>query len=148
MNKLPPNKSFIIVADADVIVAQAIATDANHELMVALGQKLHEQGAHILFPATAIAEAITTLQRKFSNPHLAASTLDLFMDTSIDIETIDQEIIKEARLLFDPSTSKKNTLFDCIVATVAKLHSADAIFSLDDWYRKLGFTLVSQLYAK
>ncbi len=141
-------QSLIVVADADSIVAQAVASDSNHKLTLDLAQKLAEQGAHLLFPATAIAEAITTLQRKFSDPQLAAMTLELFADVSISIENIDQEVIREAKKLFDPNASKKNTFFDCIVAAVAEKHHADAIFSLDDWYRKLGFKLASELYTK
>ena len=144
MNKQP----LIIVADADAIVAQAIATDSNHQLTLSLAQKLADEGAYLLFPTTAIAEAITTLQRKFSDPKLAAATLELLTDASIFIENVDQTVVQEAKKLFDPKASKKNTLFDCIVATIAKKHSADAIFSLDDWYRKLGFKLVSELYTK
>ena len=141
------NKSLIIIADADAIIAQAVATDSNHDLTLQLAQKLSESGAHILFPSTAIAEAITTLQRKFSDPNLAAATLELLTNSNIAIEDVDQEIIKGAKKLFDPNASKKKTLFDCIVAAVAKKHNADAIFSLDDWYEKLGFTLVSKLYS-
>lgn len=139
------NKPLIIVADADSIVAQAIASDSNHQLTSRLAQKLADEGAHILFPSTAIAEAITTLQRKFSDPQLAAATLELFTEAGISIENVDQEIVAEAKKLFDPSASKKNTIFDCIVATIAKKHRADAIFSFDGWYKKLGFKLVSEL---
>lgn len=139
------NKSLIVIADADCIIAQAFADDANHKKTVDLVQKLDKHNAHMIFPSTAIAEVITTLQRKFSNPQLAASTLELFTDSSIDIDKVDQEIIIEAKLLFDPHKSKHNTLFDCIVAVVAKKHNADAIFSFDDWYTKLGFKLVSDL---
>ena len=140
------SKPKVVIADADCIVAQAFVDDANHQVTIALVQKLDENRDHIIFPSTAIAEAITTLQRKFSNPQLAASTLELFTDTSIDIANIDQEIIREAKKLFNPKSSKHNTLFDCIVAIVAKKHSADAIFSFDDWYSKLGFKLVSDLF--
>ena len=139
------NKSLIIVADADAIVAQAIASDSNHNLTLNLGQKLENSRAHVIFPATAITEAITTLQRKFSDPYLAAATLEVFTDSDIVIENVDQEIIREAKKLFDPNASKKNTLFDCVVATMAKIHHADAIFSFDEWYTKLGFKLVSDL---
>ncbi len=142
------NQPLIIIADADSIVAQAISSDSNHALTVNLGQRLADEGAHVIFPATAIAEAITTLQRKFSDPHLAATTLELFTGPGIEIENIDQNILQEAKKLFDPNATKKNTLFDCIVATVAKKYSATAIFSLDDWYSKLGFKLVSELYPK
>jgi len=140
------SNSLIIVADADAIVAQAIASDSNHKLTLSLGKKLAGLGAHVIFPATAITEAVTALQRKFSDPRLAASTLEVFTDSDIVIENVDQEIIREAKKLFDPNASKKNTLFDCIVATISKMHRADAIFSFDDWYTKLGFKLVSDLF--
>ncbi len=138
-------KSLLVIADADCIVAQSFAEDSHHETILDLVQKLDRLGGHILFPSTAIAEAITTLQRKFSNPQLAASTLELFTDPSIDIESVDQETLREASKLFDPSSSKHNTLFDCIVATVAKKYNADAILSFDDWYPKLGFKLAIDL---
>lgn len=140
------NKPLIVIADADSIVAQAYADDSNHNLVLGLAQKLHDKRARILFPATAIAEAVTTLQRKFSDPYLAASTLDIFTAPSISIEKIDEEIIRGAKNLFDPSKSKQNTFFDCIVAFEAKKYNADAVFSLDDWYPKLGFKLVSDLF--
>ena len=136
---------MIIIADADAIVAQAYADDASHKQVLLLSQMLEELGAHIIFPSTAISEAVTTLQRKFSDPYLAASTLNLLTEPSIDIENIDEGIIREAKKLFNPNASKHNTFFDCIVATVAKKHHADAIFSFDDWYSKLGFKLVSNL---
>ncbi len=139
------NKQLLVVADADCIVAQSFADDTHHKATLALVQKLDKVGGHILFPSTAIAEAITTLQRKFSNPRLAASALELFTDPSIDIENVDREIILEAKKLFNPNTSKHNTLFDCIVATVAKKHNADAILSFDNWYPKLGFKLANDL---
>lgn len=137
---------MIVIADADCIVAQSFADDVHHKVTLALVKKLDKIGAHLLFPSTAIAEAVTTLQRKFSNPELAASTLELFTDPSIDIEDVNQKTIREARKLFNPKSSKHNTVFDCIVATIAKNTNADAIFSFDDWYTKLGFKLVPDLF--
>jgi len=128
--------NLIVIADADFIVSQAIAEDSNHLLAL---------GTQTIFPSTAITEAVTALQRKFSNPHLATRTLNLFSAPGINIESIDAEIIQEASKLFNPASSKHNTFFDCIVATVAKKHNADAIFSFDVWYTKLGFKLVSEL---
>lgn len=136
---------MIVVADADCIVAQAYADDKHHKITLALVKKMDRMRVHLIFPSTAIAEAVTTLQRKFSNPQLAASTLELFTNPSIDIENVNREIIREAGRLFDPKSSKHNTIFDCIVATVAKNTNADAIFSFDEWYTKLGFKLASEL---
>lgn len=140
------NKQLVVIADADAIVAQAFAEDINHSLTLSLGKQLRKQQAHIIFPSTAVAEAVTTLQRKFSNPGLAAATLDLFMESNIVVDSVDHEDIREARKLFDPKGSKKNTIFDCLVATLVKKHKADAIFSFDNWYKKSGFKLVADLF--
>lgn len=140
------NKLLIVVADADFIVSQAVAEDSNHLLALELAQKIDEKGTQTIFPSTAIAEAAAALQRKFSNPHLAARTLDLFSAPGVNIESVDMEIIQKASKLFNPTSSKHNTIFDCIVATIAKKHNADAIFSFDSWYSKLGFKLVSDLF--
>jgi len=140
------NKQLLLIADADVIIAQAYADDALHDRTVRLGQILSEKGAHMLFPVTAIAEAVTTMQRKLSDPQLAATTLELFTGEGALIEQVDQEVIRKAKKLFDPKSSKQNTLFDCIVASLAKKHNADGIFSFDEWYNKLGFTLAKDLF--
>lgn len=39
----------------------------------------------------------------------------------------------QALLLYNPHGSKQNTLFDAVVATIAKELNADAIFSFDEW---------------
>lgn len=140
------SKPQVVVADTDVIIAQTFLEDAHHRKAQILGRKLVETGALIIFPATCVVEAATTLQRKYSNPHLAAAVLETFSDPKMTVINIDQTILKEAREFFDPKSSKHNTVFDCIVAIVAKKHSADAIFSFDDWYTKLGFKLVSDLF--
>ena len=49
---------------------------------------------------------------------------------------------------FNPKMSKKNTLFDCVVAAVAKKYKVDAIFSFDDFYKKSGFTLTEDYFKE
>lgn len=139
-------KQLIIIADTDAIIAQISPEDLHHKQVESLAKLLTKLQALIIFPATTVAEAATTLQRKYSNPLLAAAVLDTFADPKMIVENVDQEIIREAKKLFDPDTSKHNTFFDCIVAAVAKKHHADAIFSFDGWYTKLGFKLVSDLF--
>jgi predicted nucleic acid-binding protein len=61
------------------------------------------------------------------------------------IEPVDQTTIDDAATIFKPHGSKQNTLFDAIVATIAKKHRARAVFSFDEWYTKVGFELVSNI---
>ena len=53
--------------------------------------------------------------------------------------------MKRAAEIFDQTISKKNTLFDAIVAATAESLKAEAIFSFNSWYPKLGFKLVLEM---
>ena len=64
-----------------------------------------------------------------------------------NVQAVDYAILTEAADLFHPNGSKKNTLFDAVVAAIAKRFNADAIFSFDEWYRKMGLTLTDDLIA-
>jgi predicted nucleic acid-binding protein len=66
-----------IIVDADGLIALFSKNDAHAEKAIALLQKLVQEEAKILYPATAIAEATTTLQRKLNKPHLAAQISEL-----------------------------------------------------------------------
>lgn len=66
-------------------------------------------------------------------------------DPSIQVVEVNQQMLTTALKYFSPSASKKNTLFDCIVAAVVEEHQADAIFSFDKFYKKEGFKLASEL---
>lgn len=57
----------------------------------------------------------------------------------------DTGMLNEALKVFDPKGSKKKTIFDAMVVSCAKKLNTNVIFSTDDWYSKLGFTLAINL---
>ena len=135
-----------IIFDADGLIALFSKGDAHAEKAIALLQKLVQEEAKILYPATAIAEATTTLQRKLNKPHLAAQIAELIKENKFPIEPVNEDTLNTAVQYFKPvESSKHNTLFDALVAAIAKENNADAIFSFDVWYQKQGFTLVTSL---
>lgn len=136
-----------VVGDSDVLIALYLETDKNYSRAVEISEFLYNKDIHIVFPNTTIAEAVTTFHRKFSNPKLAASLIDHYREGRFNIEYIDEKIMMKATQLYNPKGSKQNTFFDAIVAAVAKKLNADAIFSFDDWYTKLGFKLASKLLS-
>ncbi|OGE71476.1 hypothetical protein A3H40_03035 [Candidatus Daviesbacteria bacterium RIFCSPLOWO2_02_FULL_38_15] len=81
-----------------------------------------------------------------NKPELAAKTIERITDGKLSIENVDIDMLKEALKLFDPRSSKKNTLFDALVVATAKKLGTTVIFSTDDWYSKLGFTLAVDLF--
>ena len=99
----------------------------------------------MLFPTTAICEAVTVLRGKLNRPEDASRIVQKFQSGDFPIQAVDHQILTDAAALFHPLASKKNTLFDAVVAALAKKLHADAIFSFDGWYGKIGLSLASDL---
>jgi len=141
------NKQPLVIVDADAIIALSSTSDANYEKAKHVLQFLSSSKTATLFPTTAICEAVTVLRGRLNKPDDASRIIKKLQNGDFPIQAVDQEILMEAARLFNPLASKKNTLFDAVVATLAKRHKADAIFSFDGWYRKIGLTLASDLIA-
>lgn len=136
----------VIVVDTDAIIALFHKEDLHAKKAMYLLEQLQKTEAKLLYPMTTIVEATTTFQRKLSQPSLTAQLIALIKSSQLMIEPVDANLLQEAIQLFRPEGSKQNTLFDAIVAATAKVHNADAIFSFDAWYKKLGFILVEDLF--
>jgi hypothetical protein len=85
--------------------------------------------------------------KKNTSPGDAKRILTKFQSCNFPVRAVYHAILTEAGELFIPNGSKKNTLFDAVVAAIAKRLNADAIFSFDEWYRKIGLTLTFDLIA-
>lgn len=131
----------VIVVDADAIIAQANPNDANHTKSLFIGGNLSHLQARFIYPASAVAEAVTVLQGRLDNGIAAQALAVSFTNIHMQIAEINQAIIAVALGYFSSSMSKKNTFFDCIVAAVAQKYRADAIFSYDRFYSKKGFAV-------
>ncbi|MBI2599658.1 PIN domain-containing protein [Candidatus Daviesbacteria bacterium] len=134
--------SKIVVADADALIALSLEQDPHHNKAVAINRKLMKQETVIIFPVTVFPEVVTTLKRAFNQPKKAHFINKQYLEGNFQVEYINEEIMKKAAEIFDKKAiSKQNTLFDAIVAATAEKLEADTIFSFDNWYSKLGFTL-------
>jgi len=136
----------LVVVDADAIVAQAYDEDVNHKKAVEIARNLVDIKAQVIYPITAITEAVTVIQRVLSSGDMARSVAAAFTEAGVEIVEVSRDIYAQAvNKYFDKDMSKKNTLFDCIVAAVAEEYKAGAIFSFDKFYKKRGFKLISDL---
>lgn len=134
-----------VVVDADAIIAQVDPNDAHHKTATEISETLVNMNAQVVYPATAIAEANAYMQRVLNSTASAYGTAVIFTNPDVQVANINQETIRSAVKYFSPTTSKKNTLFDCIVAAVAEEYEADAIFSFDHFYKSKGFKLVKDI---
>lgn len=134
-----------VIGDADAIVAQANPQDSNHNKAVKIAQELINSQVNVIYPVTAVVEAVTHIQRALSSGATAYGTAQLMSEPTTQIIEVNKQTLVNALKYFNPKTSKKNTLFDCIVAVVAEDHKADAIFSFDKFYKNKGFKLATEL---
>lgn len=138
-----------IIGDADSLIALVNKEDSNHKKAIEIVHKLAKGGYTIIYPNTAILEAMTALKRKLSMDNKAQLIAKQFLDGDLNILWVDEGISKEAiRVLTANSKSKQNTVFDCVIVACARKIVADGIFSFDRWYLKLGFTLAEKLVVE
>lgn len=134
-----------VIVDADAIIAQVNQNDRHHKNAMSISKSLSANGAQVIYPATAVAESNAFIQRALSSTATAYHTAKIFTDPSVEVIEVNQSILNEAMNYFSPKTSKKNTLFDCIIAATAKKYKADAIFSFDKFYKSKGFKLIEEI---
>lgn len=135
----------IVVSDADALIALVHDQDVNHDKALALSTQFIERGITIIFPNTAILEAITTLKRALNLPDKSALVNKQYQQGAFVVEYINEGIQIQSSKYYEKAISKQNTAFDAVVAATAKQLNADGIFSFDQWYGKLGFKLASEL---
>ncbi len=135
-----------VIGDADSLIALVNSEDSNHQRAKGIVERLAEKGYAIVYPNTAILEAITALTRKLNLRDKAELVAKQSLEGGFGMMWIDEEIQKEAlRFQMDNSKSKQNTIFDCLVVACTKKASAAGIFSFDRWYSKLGYSLAEKL---
>jgi len=139
------NNPLKVIVDADAIIAQVDPNDAHHETATRISAALVNINAHVIYPVTAIAESNAYMQRVLNSGASAYGTAVVFTDPGVQVAEVNQKTLRNAVKYFAPTTSKKNTLFDCIVAAVAEEYKADAIFSFDKSYQGKGFRLTNEL---
>lgn len=134
-----------VVVDADAIIAMLSPEDLHHLQAMAISRRLLEEKATIIYPTTAIIEATTYTQRVQNNTSGAFEMARGIIQSGAQIIEVDRVVIERAMKYFSPVSSKKNTLFDCIVAAIAELNGAEVIFSFDKFYKTKGFKLALEL---
>ncbi len=131
-----------IIVDSDALIALSLISDANHEKAVKISESWAKRGYTFIFPNTMLLETMTSLKRARNEPKIAHLINRQFLSKgAFNVLYVDEEIQTKAGKLFDSAGSKQNTPFDAVIAASAEVTEADAIFSFDNWYPKLGYKL-------
>lgn len=136
--------SRIAVGDADALIALVYEEDSNHIRAKKIIESLITQGFDIIYPNTAILEAITALKRAKNLPEKAHFINRQYQDGAFTLEFVDEVTQRQASIRFEKTVFKKNTIFDCIVAETAIKFNTRVIFSFDDFFIQEGFQLAGE----
>lgn len=134
-----------IVVDSDAIFALYNPNDSLNVRATQTFQQLITRGFQLIYPASVIFEVISLFQRVLPTPTVTAKLIEMVRNDQLPIHTVDTDILKESAILFDPAGSKKNTLIDCSVITIARKVKADGVFAYDKFYTKQGLKLAEDL---
>lgn len=135
-----------IIVDSDGLIGISNKEDAHYAKANILLERLQKSNAEFIYPSTTIAETTAILQIRLNKQNTANQILEFVRSGVFTIQPIDQMILTAAISYLKKDRSKHATLFDGVVAAVAKKHNADAIFSFDRFYRAQGFILASELF--
>src|SRR5438270_14048558 len=86
----------LIIVDADAIISFVYVDDKNHVRAKAIMQHLASLQSSLLFPTTAICEAVTVLRGRLNNPNDAHRIVQKFQSGDFPVQAVDHEVLKEA----------------------------------------------------
>lgn len=135
----------IIIVDSDAIFAIYNPNDPLNDKAIKIFRHLVSEDYKLIYPTSVIFEVISLFQRVLPSPKITSELVQMIQNEQITTQTIDSEILKLSAKLFDPAGSKKNTLIDCSVAIIAKKLKATAVFTFDNFYKKQGLKLASEI---
>src|SRR4030042_229998 len=79
------NNQPVIIVDADAIIAQTNPEDVHHQKANVVSRNLIEMNALVIYPATAIAEAATHMQRVLNSTASAYGTAQLMSEADAQV---------------------------------------------------------------
>ncbi len=135
-----------VVIDSDAIFAIYNPNDPLNKEATRTFQQLIVEDFQFIYPTSVIFEVVSLFQRVLPNQAVTTKIIEMIKNDQMSIFVVDEAILKQAALIFDPAGSKKNTLIDCSVAVIAKEIKAQAVFAYDDFYSKQGLKLARELF--
>lgn len=137
--------SKTVVIDSDAIFAIYNPNDPLNTKAIKTFQQLTLQGYQLIYPTSVLFEIVSLFQRVLPTQKVTTKLMAMIKNDQILIYVIDVDTLKQSATLFDPAGSKKNTLIDCSVVTIAKKIKAAGVFAYDSFYTKQGLELAESL---
>ena len=132
------------IVDTDAIFA---LTNPQYPLHERAKQVLSRIGdATLMLSPTTIVEFSLTAAREVGLEQ-AKKAIHHITNGTMHIERIDAHDVHAATALFFTQQRVGNSLADCFVMMLARLHNVDCIFSFDKGYKRNGFVLIEDFFT-
>lgn len=138
---------MITIVDVDALLGLANPKDIHHDNSKLLFNKLADFGVDTILLPTVLGEFALLASSRIGMVQ-TKKAISGFLATSYGINSLDENLTREAVQLYHAQTSKEESLFDCFVMVSAKKLNADCIFSFDRGYTKNGFVLAGDFVQK
>lgn len=135
-----------VLVDADVLVAIAKHDDSNHNKALLIDNKLRQRGVVFYLSPFTVAEAVTVLSHKVSQPS-AKKFLKVVRELDLAVFELPDKHKLLADKWFEKQNKKGTSYFDCYNMALLSRYKNQlaAIFSFDEVYKKNDFTLAQDL---
>ncbi len=101
------NKDHLVIVDADAIISFVSIDDENQHKAKQIMQQLVTSDVYLLFPTTAICEAVTILRGRLNRPKDAKRIVAKFQSGDFPVQAVDHATLTEAGDLFNPMARRK-----------------------------------------
>jgi len=135
---------MLVIVDADALIVLSYFKHEKHKRGKMIFDHLIKNQVHCIYPITALCEAVTVLQKPLQQTKSAQFLIERFKEGVLPTQEINEEILSEALAIyskFDIKNRPGDTLFDAIIAAIAIRRKANAIFSFDTVYQRIGMGL-------
>src|SRR5690348_14842274 len=96
------NNEPLIIGAADALISFVYVNDVNHARAKKVLQHLANTQSSLLYPTTAICEAVTALKGKLNRPEDAKRIVEKLQSGSYQIQAVDEAVLNDAAALFNP----------------------------------------------
>ncbi len=130
------------VIDSDILIGLFVPSDSLHELATRLQLECQAREATIYLPTAILAEFATVASHKIGLAYTQQAVAVL--EQGYNLVDVDAALMHDAIVRYHKQTTKKNSLFDCIVMATAHKLSVDCVFACDGGYKQNGFMLIEE----
>ncbi len=128
-----------VFLDTSFAVALTVESDRHHEQALALADETVRARATLVTTAAVVLEIGNSLARARYRASAVTLLASLHRDPRVEIESLTDELLAEASMLYRGRRDKEWGLTDCVSFVVMERRGLTDVLTADDHFRQAGF---------